>query len=247
MSGRLACLVSGNPEPRRRRLRRDTRCRVAIKTNGTDWAIQRDSAANAEVLAAHCWHEVCFSLAMRKPTRGRKLLIASVGVATINYVAACGGESHTSGNLVAPPEGGSAHSGQGGAAHAGIGGLTSGNLVPPPPAGAGGTFTSGNLVPPPPAGAGGRAGAGGATSGGTGGVGTAGTAGNGVSGSAGRAGAGHGGGGGLTSGNLVPPPIAGAGGKGGGGGTSGSSGKSGAGGTSGVGGSGGQTGGVAGQ
>src|SRR4029079_14079633 len=102
---------------------------------------------------------------MRKPTGARKLLIASVGVATINYVAACGGSSTgdpTSGNLVAP-QAGSANSGQGG----GSAGTppTSGNLVAPPPAGAGGIPpTSGNLVAPPPAGAGG------ATNAGTGGI-----------------------------------------------------------------------------
>jgi len=219
-------------------------CRVTIKTHGTDCAIRRcflpKMAGFSRRMAGMRYAS---AIAMRKPTRGRKLLIASVGVATINYVAACGGESHTSG-------------GQGGEAHAGTGGLTSGNLVPPPPAGAGGALTSGNLVPPPVAGTGGAltsgnlvpppvAGAGGAASAGAGGVGTAGTvgtAGNGVSGSAGRAGAGHGGSAGLTSGNLVPPPIAGAGGSGGG-----SGGKGGVGGTSGSGGSGGNTGGVAGQ
>jgi len=57
------------------------------------------------------------------------LLIASVGVATINYVAACGGEATTSGNLVAPPEGGSAHSGQGG----GTGKAGAGNAGTPRP------------------------------------------------------------------------------------------------------------------
>src|SRR6478609_6345756 len=98
------------------------------------------------------------AMAMRKPTRGRKLLIASVGVATINYVAACGGETS-----------GGADGGQAGATHS-TGGYTSGNLVAPPPAGAGGTvagggYTSGNLVAPPPAGAGGTVAGGGYTSG----------------------------------------------------------------------------------
>ena len=64
-------------------------------------------------------------MTLRKPTGARKLLIASVGVATINYVAACGGDAVTSGNLVAPPEGGSAHSGQGGAPGTGGKGGTS--------------------------------------------------------------------------------------------------------------------------
>jgi hypothetical protein len=37
---------------------------------------------------------------------GRKLLVASVGVAAVSYVAANGCSSETSGNLVAPPDDG---------------------------------------------------------------------------------------------------------------------------------------------
>ena len=76
---------------------------------------------------------------MRKPTSARKLLIASVGVATINYVAACSAE--TSGNLLPPPQGGAAgQAGTAGGAGAGTAGSpTSGNLVAPPPAGSGGS------------------------------------------------------------------------------------------------------------
>jgi len=126
------------------------------------------------------WHAACFTAGMRKPSQARKLLIASVGVATINYVAACGGSAATSGNLVAYQGGSSndAGAGSGGTAHAGS--PTSGNLVAPPPAGAGGAAagsgsagaanagsagvppTSGNLVAPPPGGAGGVGGTGGA-------------------------------------------------------------------------------------
>ena len=36
--------------------------------------------------------------------RGRKLLIASVGVAAVSYVACGGSQVETSGNLVAPPQ-----------------------------------------------------------------------------------------------------------------------------------------------
>jgi hypothetical protein len=231
---------------------RDTRRGAATRhtvsrdhqTNGTDWAIRRrflPKTAGFSLLTAGMRYAL--AMPMRKPTRGRKLLIASVGVATINYVAACGGETHTSGNLIAPP-GGSANGAQAGAAQAGTGGFTSGTH-----AGTGGTFTSGNLVPPPVAGASGKAGAGGAPGAGAGGVssgGNAGQAGNGVSGHGGRGGSAHGGGG-FTSGNLVPPPppTAGAGGKtgaSGNGGASGAAGKGGAGGTSGSG-----NGGVAGQ
>jgi hypothetical protein len=40
---------------------------------------------------------------MRKlPKRGRKLLVASLGVAAVSYVACSSGSSGTSGNLVAP-------------------------------------------------------------------------------------------------------------------------------------------------
>ena len=223
--------------PRRRRLRRNTPRRVTINPLAHAEPLPvLDYATNHGFLAISCWHGACFTRAMRKPTGARKLLIASVGVATINYVAACGGEAQTSGNLLAPPEGGSAHSGQGGASAgsstvAGSGGLTSGNLVAPPPAGSGGV-TSGNLVAPPPAGSGGSnatAGAGGKAGGAQGG-------------SAGRGGAGPGGGAGFTSGNLLPPPVAGAGGKAGAGGSSGSAGDGGA-----SSGSGGTTGGTAGQ
>jgi len=109
---------------------------------------------------------VCFAVAMRQPSPSRKLLIASVGVATINYVAACVREPETTGNLVAPPPSSaevppSTDSGgvlvAGG--RAGTGGEaaippTSGNLVAPPPSAAPQPSstppTSGNLMPPPP-------------------------------------------------------------------------------------------------
>jgi hypothetical protein len=56
---------------------------------------------------------------------GRKLLVASIGVATVHYAAACYG-SESSGNLVAPP----------------VGDVPPRDSGPPP--------TSGNLVAPPP-------------------------------------------------------------------------------------------------
>ena len=85
---------------------------------------------------------------MRHPSKSRKLLIASVGVATINYVAACGREPVTSGNLVAPlpsNAGGPASVEDTGVlvvAGAGNTGGTGGAAAIPP--------TSGNLVAPPP-------------------------------------------------------------------------------------------------
>jgi hypothetical protein len=83
----------------------------------------------------------------RLPSNARKLLVASVGVASVSYVVACGSES--SGNLVGPPEPDASADVQ--ADHP-----TSGNLAPPPDAGphldagqdSGWDATSGNLVAP---------------------------------------------------------------------------------------------------
>lgn len=102
---------------------------------------------------------------MRQPSKTRKLLIASVGVATINYVAACGRESVvTSGNLVAPPPSNAGAptrvedagvlvaAGTGGTGGAATIPPTTGNLVAPPPTPPHPTNTpptSGNLLPPP--------------------------------------------------------------------------------------------------
>lgn len=96
---------------------------------------------------------VCFGIGMREPRLSRKLLIASVGVATINYVAACVHEPETTGNLVAPPlssagaQGSTEGSvpvagGVGGAVGVGSGAGSNGEVTVPP--------TSGNLVAPPP-------------------------------------------------------------------------------------------------
>jgi hypothetical protein len=77
---------------------------------------------------------------------GRKLLVASLGVAAISYVACT--TSQTS------PDGGSDADA---AADANADGpVTSGNLMPPPPvdAAADAQVTSGNLMPPPPVDAG---------------------------------------------------------------------------------------------
>jgi hypothetical protein len=83
-------------------------------------------------------------------TQRRKLLTAAVGVATVSYVLACGGEVgggvETSGNLVAA--GGYDNwdtEGSGGSrASAGSGGSNAGTT------GYAGSATSGNLVAPPP-------------------------------------------------------------------------------------------------
>lgn len=81
----------------------------------------------------------------------RKVLIASAGIATINYISttACGGRGESVANLVAPPQGGT-----GGAQM--MGGGTGGspyvaNLVAPPQGGTGGSLVA-NLVAPPPMG-----------------------------------------------------------------------------------------------
>jgi hypothetical protein len=115
-------------------------------------------------------------MSSRKPKvlTSRKILVASVGVATVSY--ACSGTftsepgssggaagtaqktgGFTSGNLLPPP------GGSGGSVATLTGGFTSGNLLPPPPISTGGQPstdagtdatkplpTSGNLVPPPP-------------------------------------------------------------------------------------------------
>lgn len=89
--------------------------------------------------------------------RGRKLLVAAVGVATVSYVVACGSQTETSGNLM-PPDTGKVDGG----GETGFD-VSSGNLVAPdtgtpdtsaPDAGDAATDTggfdvsSGNLVPP---------------------------------------------------------------------------------------------------
>ena len=93
--------------------------------------------------------------------RARKLLVASVGVAAISYVAC---STETSGNLMAPYDS-DAGADAGTADGKADAPPTSGNLMPPPPADAaadatdasdadadtGVPPTSGNLMPPPPA------------------------------------------------------------------------------------------------
>jgi hypothetical protein len=103
-----------------------------------------------------------------QPSKPRKLLIASIGVATVNYVASCGSNvSPTTGNL---PLGGRFSAGgivtsggtTGGSKAAGgtsAGTTTSGGIPP----------TSGNLVPPPTGGTPSSGGGGGTLAGGAGG------------------------------------------------------------------------------
>ncbi|HYJ07708.1 MAG TPA: hypothetical protein VEX18_01830 [Polyangiaceae bacterium] len=117
----------------------------------------------------------------------RKLLVASVGVATMNYVlAGCDGMTSTSANLVAGPIGGSFNqAGTGGSVN--LAGATVANLVAPPPMGGnvstGGSASMGGTVP--------QAGNAGTEAGGVGGVGGAGEGGE--SNTAGQDGAGQGG------------------------------------------------------
>jgi hypothetical protein len=68
---------------------------------------------------------------MKKPGTGRKLLIATVGLATVSYVVACGSSVETSETKT---DSGSD--------------VTSGNLVPPDTGTPGPDVSSGNLVPP---------------------------------------------------------------------------------------------------
>lgn len=85
----------------------------------------------------------------KKRVIGRKLLVASVGVAAISYVACT--TTQTSGNLMAPEVDASAEEDAQPDAL-----VTSGNLMPPPEADAraDAPVTSGNLMPPPPVDAG---------------------------------------------------------------------------------------------
>jgi hypothetical protein len=77
---------------------------------------------------------------MKRRVIGKKLLVASIGVATISYVACSTGSTTT----------------DAGADAAADGPVTSGNLMPPPPVDASEDVkpdvppTSGNLMPPPP-------------------------------------------------------------------------------------------------
>ena len=69
---------------------------------------------------------------MKKPSTGRKLLIATVGLATVSYVVACGSSVETEQKT-----------------DSGIGpDVSSGNLVPPDTGTPGPDVSSGNLVPP---------------------------------------------------------------------------------------------------
>ncbi len=63
-------------------------------------------------------------MSLKRP--GRKLLVASIGVAAVTYVACSDSGSETSGNLMAPPDAGSQDDQ-----------FTSGNLVAPEPDDAG--------------------------------------------------------------------------------------------------------------
>jgi len=107
--------------------------------------------------------------AMRKRLTPKKILVASLGIGAVSYVAACGGESsRTSGGNLMPPQD---DAGQADASPLDAGAdvhiVTGGNLMPAPvdsgkdaePADAGGdgavldagadVVTIGNLVPPP--------------------------------------------------------------------------------------------------
>lgn len=90
-----------------------------------------------------------------KPRRGRALLVAAIGVATMSYggvQSGCGTTIATTGNLVSPPpaEAGAGDAGAGDGGSDKDGAMpVSGNLLPPPETDAG-IVTSGNLLPPPP-------------------------------------------------------------------------------------------------
>jgi hypothetical protein len=81
--------------------------------------------------------------AARRKLPGRKLLVASIGVATINYAAACGYKSGAASSDVQPPT----------AMDPGTKNPvppTSGNLAPPNPPPPNPPPTAANLVAPPP-------------------------------------------------------------------------------------------------
>jgi hypothetical protein len=93
--------------------------------------------------------------------KGKRLLVASVGVATASYLALQSGctelgeETYTSGNLLPPPQDSSIDGATTqDAAQPADGGsdalIVSGNLLPPPAdASSDALITSGNLLPPP--------------------------------------------------------------------------------------------------
>jgi hypothetical protein len=77
--------------------------------------------------------------------RGKRLLVASIGLATLSYVGApgCGDDDlEGSGNLLVPP---THDAGPDAAMDAGDPGMPTGNLLPPPL-----LQDSGNLLAPPP-------------------------------------------------------------------------------------------------
>lgn len=80
---------------------------------------------------------------MRRRLPTKKILIAAVGVGVVSYVVACGETQSSSGNLVAPVDGGQLDAKDDQFS-------SSGNLVAPPPIDAADedVSTSGNLVAP---------------------------------------------------------------------------------------------------
>ena len=70
-----------------------------------------------------------------RPRVGRKILIASIGVATLNYAGISCGGGETSGNLVAPPADGAADQAVADSPHGhdAVDDFPVANLVAPPP------------------------------------------------------------------------------------------------------------------
>jgi len=135
----------------------------ALTPNGTWLALCGDRRASVPACASHRAAEDNMSAPSvppppeptSKPRKGRALLVAAIGVATMSYggvQSGCGSTIVTSGNLVSPPpaDAGAGDAGAGDAGSDKDGSMpVSGNLLPPPEDDAG-IVTSGNLLPPPP-------------------------------------------------------------------------------------------------
>jgi hypothetical protein len=86
-----------------------------------------------------------------RPRVGRKILIASIGVATLNYAGISCGGGETAGNLAPPPNDGAADRAVADSPHGhdAVDDFPVANLVAPPPD-AMDDFPVANLVAPPP-------------------------------------------------------------------------------------------------
>ena len=91
---------------------------------------------------------------MKRRIHTKKVLVAAIGVATVTYAAAClDGNTETSGNLLPPPDAGAVDARTDGPPTDALSEVvTSGNLMPPPPSDA--SSDADADAPPPPTDAG---------------------------------------------------------------------------------------------